>query len=162
MKRAKSDRLSSAARPAIRRATLIDIPSLIIIEERSFLIDRMSPRSFRHLLTRANADCLVAAAGHDLCGYAAIFYRRNAAVARLHSLAIDPAAHGGGLGRILLTAAEAAAKRRGAHILRLAVRRDNHVAERLYRTSGYREIGTEKNYYADGMAALTMEKRLAA
>ena len=126
------------------------------------MTDRMSARSFRHLVTRARADCLVATIGAQIIGYSALFYRRNARVARLHSLAVDPAAHRGGIGRVLLEASEAAARGRGASVLRLAVRQDNQSAARLYRTSGYREIGVEPGYYADGMTALTMEKDIAS
>lgn len=146
----------------IRMAVLADVPSLIRIEERSFLTDRMSPRSFRHLLTRANADCLVAETSGILSGYAAIFYRRGARTARLHSLAVDPGAHRGGIGRALLAAIEATARRHGTETVRLAVRQDNRAAARLYDASGYRETGTEPHYYEDGMAAVTMEKCLAA
>lgn len=161
MHRAKSDPSPTRAPPSIRPAALADIPSLIEIEERSFLTDRMSARSFRHLLTHARADCIVAAIGGRIVGYAAIFYRRHARVARLHSLAVDPTVHRGGIGRVLLAAAEAAARRRDASLLRLAVRRDNHGAAHLYRSSSYREVGIEPAYYADGMAASTMEKNLA-
>ncbi len=126
------------------------------------MTDRMSGRSFRHLVTRARADCLVAAIGGKPVGYAALFYRRHARVARLHSLAVDPAVHRGGIGRALLEASEETARRRGVSILRLAVRQDNERAARLYRSSGYREIGVEPAYYADGMAAFTMEKTIAS
>ncbi|HLG87941.1 MAG TPA: GNAT family N-acetyltransferase [Alphaproteobacteria bacterium] len=126
------------------------------------MTDRMSARSFRHLVTRAQADCLLAAVGGKPVGYAALFYRRRARVARLHSLAVDPAAHRSGIGRALLEASEAAARSQGASVLRLAVRQDNERATRLYRSSGYREIGVEPDYYADGMAAFTMEKNIAS
>jgi ribosomal-protein-alanine acetyltransferase len=149
-------------RTAIRAAFLADIPSLIRIEEQSFLSDRMSPRSFRYLLTRANADCLVADAGGQVFGYAAAFYRLGTKVARLHSIAVDPRAQRSGIGGKLLTAIEIAARRHGAKTLRLAVRKDNHGAARLYRAFGFRETGVESRYYSDGMAALTMEKSLAA
>ncbi len=88
-------------------------------------------------------------------------YRHRAAIARLHSLAVDPAAQGGGAGRSLLRAAERGAVGRGARILRLAVRTDNAAAIRLYKASGYQELRTEIAYYADGMSASTMEKNLA-
>ena len=162
MDRAKPATAQCRIRPSIRPATLEDVPSLIEIEERSFLTDRMSARSFRHLVTRARADCIVAAIAGRPVGYAAIFYRMGTEVARLHSLAVDPAAHRAGIGRALLSAAEAAVRRRRIPVLRLAVRRDNRAAVRLYRSFEYREIGSEPAYYADGMAARTREKQLAS
>jgi ribosomal protein S18 acetylase RimI-like enzyme len=122
----------------------------------------MRPRSFRYLLTRANADCLVAETGGHVSGYAAVFYRLGTKVARLHSIAVDPRAQRNGIGGKLLAAIEIAARRYGAETLRLAVRKDNRGAARLYLAFGYSEIGVEPRYYSDGMAALTMEKSLAA
>ena len=146
---------------AIRPATPRDIPALLAIEERSFETDRMSRRSFQHLLLRANADCLVATSGGSVVGYFATFYRRTIPTGRLHSLAVDPRTQGSGIGRTLLSHAEKCARKQRMETLRLAVRIDNPAAIALYRMSGYREIGTEKNYYSDGATALKMEKTLA-
>jgi ribosomal protein S18 acetylase RimI-like enzyme len=154
------------ARLTVRPASLADIPALLAIEEQSFLTDRLSPRGFRYLLTRARADCLIAPSENGpgpgaIAGYAATLYRRTAKVARLHSLAVAAAARGHGVGAVLLAAAEQAARRRGASVLRLAVRADNFAAIALYRSHAYSELGTAFAYYSDGMSALTMEKVLA-
>jgi len=144
-----------------RAAEISDIPALLAIEERSFETDRMSPRSFRHLLTRARAECIIALDNGRPVGYAAVFFRRNAAVARLHSLAVDPCSRGRHAGRAILAKAEENAREHGAKTLRLAVRSDNRAAIRLYQSSGYKELETEFAYYVDGMSALHMEKALA-
>ncbi len=94
-------------------------------------------------------------------GYGAVLYRARAKVARLHSLAVDPAFRGRGVGARLLNAIEDATRLRGATKLRLAVREDNPAAIALYATSGYTELGRELAYYADGMSAINMEKVLA-
>ncbi|MFN3919871.1 MAG: hypothetical protein ACK4JF_06230, partial [Methylohalobius sp.] len=47
----------------IRPARLEDLDRLVQIENRSFTTDRFSRRTFRYLLTRANAVTLVAEAG---------------------------------------------------------------------------------------------------
>jgi ribosomal protein S18 acetylase RimI-like enzyme len=145
----------------IRPAIVADIPELLAIETRSFSTDRLSPRAFRHLLTRAQADCLLAQSVGAILGYAAVFYRAASDVARLHSLAVDPAARGRGVAALILAAIEDAARKHGAAKLRLAVRTDNAAGVMLYRSRGYRELGTELAYYTDGMSALTMEKVLA-
>jgi ribosomal-protein-alanine acetyltransferase len=157
---AKSDMTPTDAPITIRPATVEDLPALLSIEERSFVTDRMSRRSFRHLLKAAHADCLVAADRDRLVGYAVVFYRRTIATARLHSLAVDPDSHGGGIGRALLSAVEGKARDRGNRKLHLEVRQDNPGAIRLYRASGYRDFRTQPNYYSDGMTALSMEKSL--
>jgi ribosomal protein S18 acetylase RimI-like enzyme len=94
-------------------------------------------------------------------GYAVIFHRSGARVARLHSLAVDPAARGLGIGAALLLAAERAATQRRLTRLRLAVRADNDAGIALYRSRGYTELGRELAYYTDGMSAIRMEKALA-
>jgi len=149
------------ARLKVRPASLADIPALLAIEEESFLTDRLSPRGFRHLLTRAQADCLIASDDGRIAGYAAVLYRHSARVARLHSLAVAAGIRGRGIGAILLSAAERAVLLRGVPILRLAVRQDNSAAIALYQSRAYSELRTAFAYYSDGMSALTMEKVLA-
>jgi [ribosomal protein S18]-alanine N-acetyltransferase len=65
-----------------------------------------------------------------------------------------------GLGRQLLAAVEALARRRGAAELRLEVRPDNLSALRLYEASGYRTFDRRSRYYEDGADALRMRKPL--
>ncbi len=125
------------------------------------MTDRMSRRSFRHLLKAAHADCLVAADRDRVVGYAVMFYRRTLKTARIHSLAVDPTSHRGGVGRALLAAIETKARARGNRKIHLEVRHDNPAAIRLYHSSGYRDFRNQPNYYSDGMTALSMEKSLA-
>lgn len=146
----------------VRPAAATDIPALLALEERSFSSDRLTLRSFRHLITRAHCDCLVASRSDKVLGCAVLLYRRKAEVARLHSLAIDPALRGTGIGAFLLRAAEEAAHRHGASILRLAVRTDNQAATMLYQSQGYKGLATVDGYYGDGMSAYSMEKALVA
>jgi ribosomal protein S18 acetylase RimI-like enzyme len=146
----------------VRRALETDISSLLAIEGRSFPSDRLNRRSFRHLIARANCDCLVATQDDAIVACAIMLYRRGAQVARLHSLAVEPVLRGAGIGTLLLQAAEDAARRHGAKTLRLAVRTDNKSATMLYQSRGYKELGTVDAYYGDGMSAYSMEKALAA
>ena len=52
----------------IRHATLRDLDGLVELERRSFDADLISRRSFRHLLTRANASLVVADEDGALAG----------------------------------------------------------------------------------------------
>jgi len=44
----------------IRTATVADLESLIAIEKSAFELDRFSRRTFRYLLSKANAETLIA------------------------------------------------------------------------------------------------------
>lgn len=146
----------------LRPAGVTDIPALLRIETRSFRTDRLSRRNFQHLLTKANAACLVAARGEAVVGYAIVLFNAGTSLARLYSFAVDPAWRGQGVARRLLTAAEDAARAHGCVYLRLEVRRDNAAAIALYKAAGFREFGTYPDYYEDHMEALRLEKRLSA
>ena len=58
----------------IRPAQLKDLDVLMDIENRSFDIDRLTRRSFRYLLTRANAETLVYEDEGRLTGYVMVLF----------------------------------------------------------------------------------------
>ena len=144
----------------IRTATVDDLDALADLENRCFETDRLSRRSFRRMVTQAHADLLVHDGGERLDGYALVLYHKGTHLARLYSIAVDPAARGRGLGRILLDAAEAIALERGCITMRLEIRSDNLTAANLYTAAGYRQFGTYLDYYEDHADALRMEKSL--
>lgn len=144
----------------IRPARGSDVDALTRIETAAFATDRISRRSFRQLIDRDTADTLVAEVDGAVAGYAMVLYRRGSGVARLYSLAVAPGRQGAGLGARLLAAAEAAAYARDRLVLRLEVREADARAVGFYLARGYRGIGRETGYYADGAAALRCEKRL--
>lgn len=145
----------------IADAEVRDIEDLIRIEDACFHCDRLTRRQFRHLLTRANAATLVARERGGASGYATVLFRAGSRRARLYSTAVAPERRGRGLGRALLKAAEAAARRNGAAWMRLEVRTDNAPAIALYRSAGYRLFARRAAYYEDRADALRMEKPLA-
>lgn len=144
----------------IADAEVRDIEDLIRIEDACFHCDRLTRRQFRHLLTRANAATLVARERGRATGYAAVLFREGSRRARLYSTAVAPERRGNGLGRALLRAAEAAARRRGAAWMRLEVRTDNAAAIELYRSAGYQAFERRIAYYEDRADAFRMEKAL--
>lgn len=134
-----------------------DLAKLVALEEASFTVDRMSRRSLRRLLLGTTADVLLAEdPGGALLGAAVLLRRKGSRRERLYSLAVDPAARGRGVGRLLMEAVLAGARSRGAVEVGLEVRKDNKTAIALYRSMGFTEAGVVEGYYADGAPALVM------
>jgi ribosomal protein S18 acetylase RimI-like enzyme len=148
--------------PHIRDAVPDDLNALVALEKRCFELDRLSRRSFQHLITHGHAFILVAD-GDDgaMLGNAVVLLHRSTPLARLYSIAVAPEARGRKLGAALLEAAEARALELGSSFMRLEVRPDAPAPYRLYRSHGYRELGTYADYYEDGAHAIRMEKALA-
>lgn len=144
----------------VRPAQLSDLDGLVALENRCFDSDRLSRRSFHHLLTKGHAALSLAEQGGRLLGYALVLFHGQTALARLYSLAVAPEARGQGLARRLLTVAEADALAEGAAVLRLEVRADNAAAIALYRNAGYRRFAVVPDYYEDHEPAERMEKIL--
>jgi ribosomal protein S18 acetylase RimI-like enzyme len=144
----------------IRSATLSDVPALTALEERCFESDRLSARSFRHMIRKAKASFLVDEEADGLRGYFLALYHRGTSLARLYSAAVDAPYRGCGVGRGLLAAIEVAAIENGAVSMRLEVRADNASARAFYERHGYRGFAVQRDYYEDHEDAVRMEKLL--
>ncbi len=144
----------------IRKATLHDLDALVALENRCFSLDRLSRRSFRHLLTKANAVTVVEELEGEIAGYATILFNMGTSLARLYSIAVDLVCRGQGVARRLVAAAEQAAIDGDCVVLRLEVRSDNADSLALFRRLGYRQFGHYDDYYEDHMDALRFEKDL--
>jgi ribosomal protein S18 acetylase RimI-like enzyme len=158
--------------PRIRPARAKDIDALVALEEACFDADRLSRRQFRYMLSRAQAELLVAEAAialadvpadalTPLAGYVLVLFNRATSVARLYSIAVAAWARGQGVGRALVDAAERAAWDAERPYLRLEIRRDNIPSQRLFEGLGYRRFGVLSDYYDDHMEALRYEKQLS-
>jgi ribosomal-protein-alanine N-acetyltransferase len=147
---------------AIRPAEPPDVDALLAIENAAFTTDRLERRNFRHAVRSPTMICLVAGKAGGVLGYGIVERRRNAAAARLTSIAVKPDGTGHGVGTRLLDALEKEAAAAGPKRMRLEVRADNAGARRLYERTGYQLIETLEEYYEDGGAALRYEKALAS
>jgi ribosomal protein S18 acetylase RimI-like enzyme len=145
----------------IRHATLRDTDALVRMENRCFVTDRITRRSFRYLLSRANATTLVEEAQGVLRGYAMVLFNAGTSLARLYSFAVEPEFRGRGIGVRLLQAVDEESAARDCVAIRLEVRRDNAPAMALFQKAGYRQFGSYADYYEDHMDALRLEKSLA-
>jgi|TARA_R100000049_G_scaffold785_1_gene1709 ribosomal protein S18 acetylase RimI-like enzyme/predicted double-glycine peptidase len=152
---------------SFRPARPEDLDALVDLEQRCFDGDRLSRRSFRHWIRQAHSGLIVAHGLSDeagaegaLAGYALVILQRGTRMARLYSIAADPACRGKGLGEQLMNAAERYAHREKRLYLRLEVRRDNPAAIRLYERLGYKLFAETPDYYEDHQDALRFQKRL--
>jgi ribosomal-protein-alanine acetyltransferase len=152
-------RTANPSAPRLRAARAGDLPALLALEAR-FSSDRLSARQFRHHLRNPRARLRVALIGGVPAGYALLLLRAGSRVARLYSIAVDPALRGRGLGARLLADAERAARNAGADELRLEVRTDNAAAIGLYERHGYRRFARREGYYEDGAPAFRYLRRL--
>ncbi|MDB5560097.1 MAG: GCN5-related N-acetyltransferase [Enterovirga sp.] len=151
------------AEAEIRPAALEDLPALVAIENAAFATDRLDRRALRHAINSPTILARVAAAPDGaVVGYVLVQIRRGSDLGWLTSVAVMPGSHGGGLGRRLVEAAEAAAGEAGRTRIRLEVRADNAAARRLYESAGYDRIAVVPDYYEDGGAAWRYEKTLGA
>lgn len=109
--------------------------------------------AFRQALA-AGHHYLVARQDGALIGYAGL--ARMGGDAEVHTLAVDPAYQGRGIGRALLRALLDHAV--GATVF-LEVRTNNEQAIALYRSEGFTVIGTRRRYYRpSGADAFTMRR----
>ena len=77
---------------------------------------------------------------------------------RVFAIAVDSRYRGRGVGRALLKAAFNILRKRKIGFVRLEVRVSNSIAQRLYRSTGFMEIGFIPFYYKDGEGAIVMRK----
>ncbi len=144
----------------VRAARSRDLDAIARLENASFETDRVSRRSLREFLRADHRPMIVATIGDELAGYALVSLRKTSLAVRIYSLAVDAQFARRGVGRALLAACEAYARRNRRAALTLEVRYDNSSAIALYEGSGFRQYGEHAHYYADGAAALRYEKSL--
>jgi ribosomal protein S18 acetylase RimI-like enzyme len=145
----------------IRPARLDELAALVDLENRCFVTDRLSARSFRYMLTKGNAETLVEETSGVLRGYCIVLFNAGTSIARLYSIAVDPDAQGQGVGRALVQAAEHMAIDNDCMHMRLEIRIDNRASIALFKKCGYKQFGSIPDYYEDHMDALRCEKSLA-
>jgi ribosomal-protein-alanine acetyltransferase len=158
--RKRATRKKPGATHAIRPAVRADLTALVALENATFDTDRLTRRNFHWMLSQANSALLVATLDGTLVGYILVLFHDGTSLARIYSIALDPAARGRGLGDALVEAAEQAALDEDRAYMRLEVRPDNHPAIALYERHRYRKFGLYHDYYEDHADALRYEKRI--
>ncbi|MBC3189775.1 ribosomal protein S18-alanine N-acetyltransferase [Pseudonocardia sp. C8] len=121
--------------------------------------DPWSAQAFRDAVTSGQLY-LAARLRRELVGYAglAVVAGPPQAEAEVHTIGVDPAWQGHGIGRALLAKLLEAADQLGATVF-LEVRTDNLAARRLYESCGFTVVGLRKRYYRpSGADAHTMRR----
>lgn len=115
--------------------------------EREVFSDPWSMRSFREAIEHpaVHFTCARSADGRVLGYVVAWFVADQGEIA---NLAVAQAGWGQGVGRALLDHALDEAVRRGVTAVYLEVRDSNDRARRLYRSSGFEEVGRRRRYYS--------------
>ena len=138
-----------------------DLDAVVAIERDTFA-DPWSKRSFAATLRQPRIGAL-AAVGDDgaLLGYG--ISTRVADEGEILNIAVQAAARGQGIGRMLLSALLEDLQAEGIRQVYLEVRRSNEAAIALYRAVGFKPLGVRPAYYATPREdALTMSLELAS
>lgn len=144
----------------LRKATPEDVDELTALEEVCFIESNISRRSFRYLITKAQATVFVLQVGMKICGCVVVLHRNDFKFARIYSLAVLPEFRGHGFGKALLKQAEVVAKAKCREFMTLEVREDNHHAIKIYQQLNYTIQGKIGDYYEDHVTAIKMVKQL--
>ncbi|MDF2664241.1 MAG: acetyltransferase [Microbacterium sp.] len=146
-----------------RSATLADLDGIMALEHASFPTDAWSAAMMREELASPHGWYVVVEESGRLIGYAGLRAVRGARDADIQTITISEAARGRGRGRALLTALLEEATRRDVHDVFLEVRADNPVAQALYASEGFIEVGRRPRYYQpDDVDAIVMQLDLRA
>lgn len=138
-------------------ATQAYVAALAAIHEAAFPIgERWGPDAIRLQFGLPGAFGFVSARG----GF--ILARAVADEAEILTLAVDPVAQCGGIGRELVMQAMSTAGSRGALAMFLEVAEANAAARALYAACGFSEVGRRKRYYAGGIDALVLRGTISS
>ena len=141
----------------LRRATGDDLAAIMTLERATFPADAWSEAMMRAELASPHGWYVVDHEAGRLVGYGGLRAVANATDADVQTIAIAEGARGRGRGRALLRALLSEAARRGVADVFLEVRADNPVAQALYASEGFAEIGRKPRYYQpDDVDAVVM------
>jgi ribosomal-protein-alanine N-acetyltransferase len=145
----------------LRPLTPADLPVLVRMEGELFGAGAWSPESLAQEIVGPGRWYLGAEVDGRLVGYAGLWF--DGFDAQVMTIGTDAPYQGRGLGRLMLDALVERARELGAAVLLLEVRVDNEPALRLYRHTGFEQLGLRRGYYQPENAdAWTMRLDLRA
>jgi len=141
-----------------RAATVADLDAIMALERASFPADAWSAAMMREELASPHGWYVVVEEVGRVIGYAGLRAPRGATDADIQTITIASGARGRGRGRALLITLLDEAAGRGVRNVFLEVRADNPVAQKLYASEGFTEVGRRPRYYQpDGVDAMVMK-----
>lgn len=142
----------------LRTATGDDLAPIMMLERTSFPTDAWSEAMMREELASPHGWYVVDDEAGRLVGYAGLRAVAGARDADIQTIAIAEVSRGRGRGRAMLRALLEEAARRAVADVFLEVRADNPVAQALYASEGFAEIGRKPRYYQpDDVDAVVMK-----
>jgi [ribosomal protein S18]-alanine N-acetyltransferase len=146
----------------LRRMRWWDLPEVVALDAQLFDDTAWTSTMFWSELAAVpqTRDYLVLESGGDaeIVGYGGVMTVAGEATVQTLGVAWQRQRHG--LGRQLLEALIACARRRHASMVWLEVRDDNAAAHQLYASAGFEREAERADYYGIGRPALIMRKRL--
>ncbi|MFE6995675.1 ribosomal protein S18-alanine N-acetyltransferase [Microbacterium sp. NPDC057659] len=144
----------------IRTAETSDLEAIMALENSSFPDDAWSEQTMAAEVASEHNHYLVDEEDGRVIGYGGVRALRGAPDSDIQTIALDPAYRGQGRGRRMLRLLLDLARERGARDTFLEVRDDNEVAQALYLSEGFAEIGRRPRYYKGGVDAIIMKIEL--
>lgn len=142
----------------LREAVPDDLSAIMALERASFPTDAWSDAMMREELASPHGWYIVDEEAGRLIGYAGLRAVRGSRDADVQTIAIAAPSRGRGRGRTLLRALLGEAAERGVQEVFLEVRADNPVAQALYASEGFLEVGRRPRYYQpDDVDAVVMK-----
>ncbi len=137
----------NGVRVRIRPGSPTDLRAVEAIERASFTDPWVRDAIFQELVPSGLRFPLIAEIGDVAVGF--LMAWRTPDQLHILNVAVDPGRRRCGIGRTLLEAALAEARRCGFTEVTLEVRRGNEPALGMYRRFGFREVGVREGYYPD-------------
>lgn len=144
----------------VRRMRWWDLAALLPIEQSLFPKSAWTAEMYWSELAGVpqTRRYLVAEQGDEVVGYAGVVI--VGADADIQTIGVSPRVHRQGIGTILINQLETYALQRGASRMFLEVSAENDAAQTMYLGRGYQTTGRRRDYYARGIDAVMMVKRL--
>jgi [ribosomal protein S18]-alanine N-acetyltransferase len=152
----------------LRPMRIADLDAVLPFEQQMFgpeawsrqaYLDELADTELRYYIVAEAVAERTDPAGGGLLGTAGLLTIGE--TGQILTVGVLPAARRRGVGRLLVRALIAEARRRRASEVLLEVREDNHAAQRLYAAEGFTVLGKRRGYYEQGRVdAITMRYEL--
>ena len=143
-----------------RKATLLDLPTLVSLDREYFPDTAWPAEQFRSELSGQTRKFLIAEEDKRIVGYASAYLPSVGGDCDLMTIAVAPEYRRQGIAKYFISELESWAKARGASSMMLEVDIKNESAISLYESLNYEKLNIRKNYYGYGKDAQIMKKAL--